>query len=168
MDVCDGCGEPSVESASIYTGIERCIETTRVVGGVCDRIGTCGGAITITGQHAGSGDALVELDAICTACACSSDGLEASGLSSEGIGACIVATITIIACMAVTVGIGDGSDGLVFTSTVCARSTGITKATGAECVLIGICGAATITTSGLAGSGDDLVALVGTCTVCAS
>jgi len=168
MDVCDGCGEPSAELASICTGVGRSIETTRVAGGVCDRIGTCGGVIIITGQHAGSGDALVALDAICTACACSSDGLEVSGLSSEGIGACIVATITIIACMAVTVGFGDGSDGLVFTSTVCARFTGTTKATGAECVLIGICGVATITTSALAGSGDDLAALVGTCTVCAS
>jgi len=70
MDVCDGCGEPSAESASICTVAEQCTETTRVAGDVCDLIGICGDAIITTGQHGGSGDALVALDAICTVCAC--------------------------------------------------------------------------------------------------
>jgi hypothetical protein len=70
--------------------------------------------------------------------------------------------------MVATDGLGDGIGALVCICTACARCTATTRAIGAACVHIGICGVATIIISDLDGSGDVTVVLPVICTASAS
>jgi hypothetical protein len=74
---------------------------------------------------------------------------------SEVIGTCIAAIITIITSMDDINGPGAVSGVLVCISIVFAPCTGITKAIGVGCALTGICGAETIITNLIDGSGAD-------------
>jgi len=80
-----------------------------------------------------------------------------AGTMSARTGIFGVGTTTTTTSMEDTSGCGVATDALECTSTVCAPCIGITRATGAECGLIGTCGVATNITAGRAGSGVDTV-----------
>jgi len=144
-----------------------CTATIRVNGDACAHTGTCGVAITTTGDLVGSGDVIDGLEDICTASGFCGAGMVHDGTMSERIGTCTVGTTTITICTDGTGGPGDASGASASTCIACAHFTAIIRAIGVACALTGICGDVTIITAGLAGSGPtatfDVAATVTDC-----
>jgi len=166
----DALGGPGADSGALGStciGCELCIGITRDIGVEYVPIGTCGVAITTTGDLVGSGDVIAGLEDICTASGFCGASMEHDGTMSERIGTCTVGTTTITICTDGTGGPGDASGELASTCIACARFTAIIRAIGVACVRTGICGDATTTTAGLAGSGPtatfDVAATVTDC-----
>jgi len=77
-----GGGVDSAEWATTSIDCEPSIGTTRVIGARSDRTGTCGVATSTTSQTAGSGEGIVVLAVICTACASCAGGMVHDGATS--------------------------------------------------------------------------------------
>jgi len=157
------------ESVCISIDCAPCIEITKAIGDGFALIGICGvGTITTSVLDGSGGIPTDESDVICTGCECIGAGMVHDGTTCAVIGICGGETITTTGTMAAQHGDGAGSGELACISIVCAPCIGIIRATGVVCAPIGICGAATITTDDLSGSGDVTVELEGICTDCAS
>jgi hypothetical protein len=163
-----GSGAGTDESAYTSIACAHCTETTRDIGAASAPIGTSTAAISTISDHAGSGADTAGSAVICTVCGSTDDGMALGGTMCAATGICTDGTTTTIICMADTSGCGDVSGESVFICIGCEPCIATTRDTGVESARIGTCGVATTTTSALAGSGADGVALAVTCTACAS
>jgi len=157
-----GCGVASGGSVCTCIDTVHCIAITRVTGVACGRIGICGVATITTDDLDGSGVGIAGLDGTSIVCESCAGGLGRTGAMCEHTGICTDATTTITTCMVDTSGCGAAIAASVCTDTVCEHCTATTKDIGGVFELIGICGAETSTTAGLAGSGADTGKLVDT------
>lgn len=164
MAALGGVGVVTGESECICIAIELFGEITKVVGGGCVLIGTCGAETTTTSARDGSGVSSEGSEGTCIVCGFSADGTVPDGTESVPTGTCTGRTTTIIGTMAGGNGAGDGTSALVFTDTGCAPSIAITRDIGVAFDHTGICGGVAIIIVSLGGPGEPTSVSVAICT----
>merc|ERR1711957_1156865 len=160
-------GVVTSESASICTVSVPSGATAKANGDECGRTGTCGSVTITTRLAVGSGAKPSASDVTSTASGSSAGGMVVVGSRFENTGTFTARTVTTIAIMAASSGVGENSSALACTATVCASCGATCRANGSVCAHTGTCGGATTTTSKRNGVGVDSSVLATTCTASA-